>query len=299
MARTGTRRQAWGVAVAVVAALVLLAGPGRAQDGKDPDHRLYWREHWPRFRRSEVIYTGAAWASYVMVELFAEQQPTANWVAELPGDAAARRALMLSTRRGRDAAGVASDALWIATQVVVWTDSIVVPFLLDRFNTDVTLQLSLMNLETMGPVGLLSRLGHRYIARVRPSAADCAKNPEHEAYCRGAATSFPSGHAASSFAAAGLTCAHHQHLGLYGNPVADGMACATIVLASSAGGVLRIMADRHWLSDVIVGAGFGFAVGYGLPTLLHYDRDERVEGSAANRPGGATVPLAWSYAGRF
>jgi hypothetical protein len=39
---------------------------------------------------------------------------------------------------------------------------------------------------------------------------------------------------------------------------------------ASATGVLRIVADRHYASDVIVGAVMGLSVGYGLPWLLHY-----------------------------
>ncbi len=79
MRRARTRRRAWGVAVALAAVMVLAARPALAQDGEeDQDHRLHWREHWPRFRRSEAIYTGAAWAGYIAVEVFAEQSSTAR-----------------------------------------------------------------------------------------------------------------------------------------------------------------------------------------------------------------------------
>ena len=33
--------------------------------------------------------------------------------------------------------------------------------------------------------------------------------------------------------------------------------------------LLRMAADRHYLTDVLVGSAFGAAVGYGLPVLLH------------------------------
>jgi membrane-associated phospholipid phosphatase len=39
---------------------------------------------------------------------------------------------------------------------------------------------------------------------------------------------------------------------------------------ATADGVLRIMGDRHYLSDVLAGGALGFAFGYGVPTLLHY-----------------------------
>ncbi len=35
-------------------------------------------------------------------------------------------------------------------------------------------------------------------------------------------------------------------------------------------GVLRIMGDRHYATDVLAGAAIGFGFGFGVPTLLHY-----------------------------
>jgi hypothetical protein len=35
---------------------------------------------------------------------------------------------------------------------------------------------------------------------------------------------------------------------------------------------MRIMSDRHWASDVLVGLGIGSAIGLGLPYLLHYSK---------------------------
>ena len=34
--------------------------------------------------------------------------------------------------------------------------------------------------------------------------------------------------------------------------------------------VTRLVADRHYATDVVVGTGLGFAVGYAVPVLLHY-----------------------------
>jgi membrane-associated phospholipid phosphatase len=35
-------------------------------------------------------------------------------------------------------------------------------------------------------------------------------------------------------------------------------------------GLLRIVGDRHYATDVLAGAAIGFGFGYGMPTLLHY-----------------------------
>src|SRR6185369_8075255 len=90
---------------------------------------------------------------------------------------------------------------------------------------------------------------------------------------------FPSGHAVSAFTAAGLSCVHHAHLPLYGGGLPDALACAAALTVASGVGVVRIMGDRHYVSDVIVGAAIGFLVGFGLPSLLHY-RERPMESSA-------------------
>ena len=98
--------------------------------------------------------------------------------------------------------------------------------------------------------------------------------------------SFPSGHVAESFISAGLSCANHAYVPLYGGGFWDGFACARDVTLATADGVLRIMGDRHWATDVISGGGLGFAFGYAMPVLLHY----RV-GAGARAPGVSFAPM--------
>ncbi len=65
---------------------------------------------------------------------------------------------------------------------------------------------------------------------------------------RSARNSFPSGHTATAFAAAEFL---HQEFRKQPVLVAGGYAVATAV------GVLRMVNNKHWLSDVCVGAGLG------------------------------------------
>src|SRR5262249_22472634 len=88
-----------------------------------------------------------------------------------------------------------------------------------------------------------------------------------------------------SFTSAGLTCAHHTHLPLYGGGAVDIIACAVVLTAAAAEPVLRIAADHHYATDVTVGAVLGFASGYALPMALHYGR-------GASAPAMAVVPWA-------
>ncbi|MBW2254664.1 MAG: phosphatase PAP2 family protein [Deltaproteobacteria bacterium] len=55
---------------------------------------------------------------------------------------------------------------------------------------------------------------------------------------------------------------------LRGYPSARYIAIGTGVLALT-GGILRMSADMHWATDVLVGAAVGTAVGIGLPLLVH------------------------------
>lgn len=141
-----------------------------------------------------------------------------------------------------------------------------------RGRPDVAGQLLGMNLMTYGVAALLSYTVSAATARQRPLAVYCRDNPNYDAGCGDAAaenTSFFSGHVAAAFAGAGSTCAHHQHLPIYGEPW-DTLTCATTLVMATSIAVLRLMTDNHYLSDVLVGAGVGIGAGYALPVLLHY-----------------------------
>ncbi len=69
---------------------------------------------------------------------------------------------------------------------------------------------------------------------------------------------FFSGHAAISATGAGLTCANHTRIALWGNRVADISACVLASLNALTTATTRVVADRHYASDVILGAGVGF-----------------------------------------
>ena len=56
-------------------------------------------------------------------------------------------------------------------------------------------------------------------------------------------------------------------------------ACAVMGAATAATAITRIVADRHYFSDGLIGAAIGFATGYGLPWLLHYRAGLAPEGT--------------------
>jgi hypothetical protein len=92
----------------------------------------------------------------------------------------------------------------------------------------------------------------------------------------GAPNSFPSGHTAQAFAAA--TFLHKE----YGK---DHPMYSVLAYTTATGiGVLRVMNNRHWASDVLVGAGIGI-----LATNLAYLTHQNKWGNNKNKKVGVVV----------
>jgi membrane-associated phospholipid phosphatase len=110
--------------------------------------------------------------------------------------------------------------------------------------------------------------------------------------------SFFSGHTAFAFMSAGLICVHHTKLDLLGGP-GDAISCVAGYTGAAATGVLRIVGDKHYLSDVVVAAGVGTLIGVGVP-LWHYRRVNLAPKEKANLevqviPVGAGIGLGGTF----
>lgn len=82
---------------------------------------------------------------------------------------------------------------------------------------------------------------------------------------------------------------------LRGYSSAKYIALGTGVLALT-GGILRMSADMHWATDVLVGAAAGSAIGIGLPLLLHgrkKDSDLALVPSVGVDRAGLTLTGSW------
>jgi membrane-associated phospholipid phosphatase len=190
-------------------------------------------------------------------------------------DSATRDALVLGDEKSRIQIADISDILWPVTQYFPIADSLFTPLVTDDGNLDVAAQLTLINWQVQGVAFLLTRATHRIVGRDRPLIDGCEADPKWDSQCKdrkdeGLRASFLSGHASMSFASAGLTCSHHISLPMYGGNAADAAICAVALTSATTVGVMRIMADKHWWSDVIAGTTLGLATGFGLPFLLHY-----------------------------
>ncbi len=230
---------------------------------------LHWDPAHPRFRPWEYALTGAVGPVAFAEYFFVRPQSTPSWQGGILFDDAARDALRLRSPVGQRASWTMADGLGVSLIIMTMgLDSIVVP--LANGSVDVAVQLTLMDMESFALSSLLAITLYDTVGRARPSYEDCQKDPTYQGCHTSPTASFPSGHINEAFTAAGLSCAHHTFMHLYGSRLADAFACGRDVTLATMEGVLRVMGDRHYVSDVIVGSAIGFAFGFGLPTLLHY-----------------------------
>jgi membrane-associated phospholipid phosphatase len=148
------------------------------------------------------------------------------------------------------------------------------------------LNLALTATEALAIDVAATALLQKATGRPRPLAAAC--DPRfHPGRCAAPAPandSFPSGHTSAAFTAASLLCVQHARLDIFGK--ADPLVCPFAVAAAAATGALRIVADRHWATDVLAGAALGTAVGTAVG-FSHF-------ASARGGPAGSDVRLTSS-----
>ncbi len=254
----------------ILAASALCCSEADAQTRGEPQHRLRFDEGYRRFSAVEYAATGAIAATYLYVELALKAPDEPKWIRPILVDDDVRDAVRLDTPSGRNMASVLSDVLWLSPQLIALADGVVVP-LADDLNVDVMWQMTAMNLQAIAVTGLITRGMHTVIGRQRPDVEECDRDAGYSKFCRlGQRSAFPSGHASGAAVGAGLTCAHHLNLPLYGGGGRDASACIVTTAMAVGTGYFRMSADRHYVSDIVAGAAIGFGVGFGLPHLLHY-----------------------------
>jgi membrane-associated phospholipid phosphatase len=242
--------------------------PSGETDTAEAEHRLNW--HFPRFRPWQYAAVGLQTAANLSIEFIDFPSRDEDWRSPLPFDLAVRKALVVETQEGRDRVDTASDVLWWTTQFyTVVVDSLLVPLAFDNFNTDVAWQMTMINWQALGMTGLITRIAHHTSGRARPSTTGCREGPGTGSACKHG-PGFFSGHVSMTSAGAALACAHHAALPIYGDGPAGTITCVLLATGAVGVGVLRIAADKHWVTDVIAGHLVGGAVGFGLPWLLHY-----------------------------
>lgn len=237
-----------------------------------------WRRvGWEHYTGIAILGAGAI---YVESEY---GRPDPKWKRHIGFDEEVRDVLRLSSRDARDVAHTVDDVLMWGMIFAPVIDTFATLGLRDG-DWDTHWQTQMVNLESYAFTSFVSAALQNLIAREKPFVRNCVNGDcEGEAINR----SMPSGHAAFAFTGAGLVCNHHKYQSLYGDPTYDRAACATGIVLASADGLVRIMADHHYATDVIAGTAIGLFSGFVLPRLLHYSRP--VARPAAKRQGAPSL----------
>jgi membrane-associated phospholipid phosphatase len=261
-ARRGVR--AWGTAcaAAVLCAFVVEA-PARADDG-DPAPAAPIPEQSPPTRRHLELHAGidlSLGVVYFLSETALKPTLTADecrWCTPPPFDAAIRDALVWQhTNR----ANLISDFTGYVAPAAIGLGALYVESR-DRHDFVTFLDDSLAVVDVAIAVGIVNQATKFAVGRARPLAYYAPPDRMHDTDDN---TSFFSGHTALAF---GVTFAAGRVAERHGYRSAPWILGAGIAM-STVTAYLRMAADKHYMSDVLVGAAFGSAVGWVLPGWLH------------------------------
>ncbi|MCA9595002.1 MAG: phosphatase PAP2 family protein [Myxococcales bacterium] len=224
----------------------------------------------PRFRPAEYVTTGAFAATLTAEILFLEQNLNGPSGGVL-FDEAVTDAATLGSRSARDGAVAVGDAGFYSLMAFPVLDATVGVGAAHQ-SPDAAAQMLLIDAQAFAISGTISVGTQKLVGRKRPFLEHCAGDPSFDKDCdqlEAQSQSFLSGHTIIAFTGAGLGCAHHLNLDIYGS-VADPLTCALGLGVATWVGTSRIVSSRHYLSDVLSGAALGLGSGWLMPTLLHY-----------------------------
>jgi len=240
-----------------------------------------WPPRWNKTGPAESAVIGGLAASALLLDLLVNPPSMPRWTKPILFDQGARNALRAASEAGRSRAATVSDFGAVALPLyAVVVDAGLVTW--QRHGKgDAALQLALIDAEALAIDGVLTLATQRAVGRIRPDAGPRTTDN----------TAFLSGHTSAAFTVASTLCMQHSKLDIYGGS-ADMLVCPGAVAIATLTGVMRIVSDRHWASDVLAGAALGTAVGFTVSWAHLRDQGEPASALSVG-PGGLV------YGGRF
>jgi hypothetical protein len=259
----------WWIAFVSSALTLGIAGIGLASDelGPEPPRGRCHADEWQGFGKSlasrgassidlynGILYAGGTAALYASVD--PPRMP--RWSARNDFDDWAQRVFSVDSVSGRENASLASDALLYI--------SVGAPLLLDGTKSwldghcDQAFGITAEWIESLALTAFITQAVKLAAARSRPNAIGCVGG-----ICGGEdeRMSFFSGHAALSATGAGLLCRNSIQKRVWGDALYQrALPCAAGIGISLTAGILRIAANKHWATDVLVGWAVGGLIGY-------------------------------------
>jgi membrane-associated phospholipid phosphatase len=241
---------------------------------------------WPAaWRRADHLDAALSISSFgVAFSLLATTEPRhGSWKGPILFDALARDVLSAGDRKGRQRASAFGDVFAAASSAFLALDAAMISLR----DADLGWQVFILDAEAYGVSLLMNTMVKLAVGRARPYAAECRRDPNYDVHCSSKEryVSFYSQHSSLSATVAGLTCAVHTRLPVYGRG-GDMAACLSAIGMSAAVGVSRIASDNHWASDIVTGHLIGFSVGFFLPWALHFRAQPSETGSFGPRVTG-------------
>jgi len=233
-----TRRPSWPL---FLGCTLLLVFPATSQAESDSEPEFYSLKDWAPIHTWE--YFALVGANAATLTIVATVHPPARWRGGILFDNWVKDGLALKSEAAQTNAGNVSTVLVVSLALFpVLIDSGLLTWWVHE-RRDLAWQMFILDAEVLSLTGMLSIASQRFVGRERPAG--------------GENDSFFSGHASLASSAATTICLQHLDLDLLGNKAADGTVCGLSAASAVVTGFLRIMANRHWATDVIVGTGVG------------------------------------------
>jgi membrane-associated phospholipid phosphatase len=243
-----------------------------AQDTEAPDESTSestWSDEWARPGWFEAALAGTLFAGGAAIQFGIGPPDDPGWIGPVLADGFIRDSLLADTPDRELLAAQASDYLLFAT---IGAPLLLQPGLIWNSTGDGTTagRMALINAQSPGITFFTTVVLKHTVGRQRPAVGVCWDNPDASESCSERdRLSFPSGHTSMAFAGAGLVCLNHEVMRPFGNAW-DQVACYTAMGAATATGVFRMVANKHFMTDVVVGAALGLTAGYLLPKWLYF-----------------------------
>lgn len=197
-----------------------------------PAKASLWRDAWPEFSTTEGVLTATAAIGTAAIVLAGPmKQP--RWTGGILFDNAVRSELRGHSPETRSRFRSIGNYSYHLSPVIPVFDVLVVSAL-GHGDARLTRNLALITLEAYSYVGISAFVSTEVSARARPDAS-CQRHD-----CGADTQSFFSGHAAISAASAGLVCANHSRIALYGAGWADAAICSLSTLNALATATTRL-----------------------------------------------------------
>jgi len=282
----------WGAALIAASLSLCVASEAAADDGDG----LQWSPRFSRFSTAQYGLSLAMLGGIVASNEWLQTPNEPGWRSDNALDHSARSLLSASSPSGRATASQVSDYMALGLVIYPFAVDTALVAGLGHGNYDVAFQMAMIGAQAVMTAKLISGFTKVFVGRARPDSEGCSSNDEPG--CGTFNESFVSGHTTTAFVGAGLICAQHQNLALYGDGPLGAIACGTSLVAATAVGTLRMVADRHHFTDVLGGALVGLGSGYLLPNLLNYNfgADRASHGQIAPYVDDSGVGLTYNRA---